>query len=125
MQQTNRVIELFDRVMADSHVSFNEAGFIAQTYAKIGNLAKLEAVLQKIVAIVPDQPEPYYDLAALEAVLGKPDPALQNLHRSLDLSAQRLKSNPTAHDLLSEARKDQRFNLLRDQPEFQKIVPPN
>jgi len=125
MQQTNRTIELFDRVMADPHVSFTEAGFIAQTYAKIGNLAKLEAVLQKIVTLVPDQPEPWYDLAALDAIMGKSDQTLPNLRQSLKLSAQRLKSNPTAHDLLSEARKDPRFNSLRNLPEFQKMVPPN
>ena len=79
MQQTNRTIELFDRVMADPHLSPNVAGFIAQKYAEMGNLAKLEGVLQKLVTLVPDQPEPWYDLAALEAMLGKPDQALQNL----------------------------------------------
>jgi tetratricopeptide (TPR) repeat protein len=125
MQQTNRTIELFDRVMADPHLSSNVAGFIAQTYAKMGNLAKLEEVLQKIVTLVPDQPEPWYDLAALDAILGKPDQAVQSLRQSLDLSAQRLKSNPTARDLLLEARKDQRFEQLRKLPEFQKLVPPN
>ena len=125
MQQTNRTIELFDRVMADPRLSPNVAGFIAQKYAEMGNLAKLEGVLQKIVTLVPDQPEPWYDLAAIEAIFGKPDPALQSLHKSLELSAQRLKSNPTAHDLLLEARRDSRFNSLRNLPEFQKMVPPN
>jgi tetratricopeptide (TPR) repeat protein len=123
MQQTNRAIELFDRVMADPHVSANVAGFIAQKYAEMGNLTKLETVLQKIVTLVPDQPEPWYDFAALEAVLGKPDPALQSLHKALDLSAKRIKSNPTAHDLLNEVRKDQHFDSLRNLPEFQKLVP--
>ena len=125
MQQTNRAIELFDRVMADPHVTSNEAGFIAQTYAKMGNLAKLETILQKITALVPDQPEPWYDLAALDTILGRPDQALQNLRQSLDLSARRIKSNPTARDLVFEARKDPRFNPLRNLPEFQKMVPPN
>jgi len=125
MQQTNRAIELFDRALANPHISSAEAGFIAQEYVKMGNLTKLEGVLQKIVTLVPDQPEPWYDLATLETVLGKPAPALQSLHTSLDLSAQRLKSNPTAHDLLNEARKDQHFDSLRNLPEFQKLVPPN
>jgi tetratricopeptide (TPR) repeat protein len=125
MQQTNRAIELFDRVMADPHVTSNEAGFIAQTYAKMGNLAKLETILQKITALVPDQPEPWYDLAALDTIIGRPDQALQNLRQSLDLSARRIKSNPTARDLVFEARKDPRFNPLRNLPEFQKMVPPN
>jgi tetratricopeptide (TPR) repeat protein len=125
MQQTNRAFELFDRALANPHITSSEAGFIAQEYVKMGNLNKLEGVLQKIVILVPDQPEPWYDLATLETVLGRPDPALQNLRKSLDLSAQRLKSNPTAHDLLNEARKDQHLEPLRNLPEFQKLVPPN
>ncbi len=124
MQQTNRTIELFDRALANPHISSSEAGFIAQEYAKMGNLTKLEEVLQKIVAIVPDQPEPWYDIAALNVVLGKPDQGLQNLRKSLDLSAQRIKGNPTARDLLAEVRKDPRFDSVRNRPEFQKIVPP-
>jgi tetratricopeptide (TPR) repeat protein len=124
MQQTNRTIELFDQALANPHISSSEAGFIAQEYAKMGNLTKLEEVLQKIVAIVPDQPEPWYDIAALNVVLGKPDQGLQNLRKSLDLSAQRIKGNPTARDLLAEVRKDPRFDAVRNRPEFQKIVPP-
>jgi tetratricopeptide (TPR) repeat protein len=125
MQQTNRAIELFDRALTNSHISSSEAGFIAQKYAEMGNLTKLEEVLQKIVAIVPDQPEPWYDVAALDVMLGKPDQGLQNLGKSLDLSAQRIKGNPTARDLVAEARKDPRFDPVRNRPEFQKIVPPN
>jgi tetratricopeptide (TPR) repeat protein len=125
MQQTNRTIELFDQILADPHLSSNIAGYIAQTYAKMGNLTKLEAALQKIVILVPDQPEPWYDLAALNTILGKPDQAMQSLHKAMDLNARRLKSNSTAHDLLIEARKDPRFNSLRTLPEFQKMVPPN
>jgi tetratricopeptide (TPR) repeat protein len=124
MQQTNRAIELFDRALANPHITSNEAGFIAQEYAKMGNLTKLEEAIQKIVALVPDQPEPWYDLAALNVVMGKPDQGLQNLRKSLDLSAQRIKGNPTARDLLAEARKDPRFDSVRNRPEFQKIVPP-
>ena len=125
MQQTNRAIELFDRALANPHISSSEAGFIAQEYAKMGNLPKLEEVLQKIVTLIPDQPEPWYDIAALNVVLGKPDQGLQNLRKSLDLSAQRIKGNPTARDLLAEVRKDVRFDSVRNRPEFQKIVPPN
>jgi hypothetical protein len=47
------------------------------------------------------------------------------LRTCLDLNAKRLQRDPKAHDLLAEARKDQRFVPLRNLPEFQKIVPTN
>ena len=125
MQQTNRAVELFDRALADPHLGSREASFIAGNYAEMGNLAKLEGVIEKLVTLVPDQPEPWYDLAALNAVMGKPDQAIQNLGRSLDLSAQRHKTNSSARDLLAEVRKDRHFDPLRTLPAFQKIVPPN
>jgi tetratricopeptide (TPR) repeat protein len=123
LQQTNRAIEFFDRALANPRLTSNEAGFIAQKYAEMGNLPKLEEVLQKIVVLVPDQPEPWYDIAALDVVLGKPDQGLQALSKSLDLNAQRLKTNPKARDLLAEARKDPRLDPVRNRAEFQKMVP--
>jgi tetratricopeptide (TPR) repeat protein len=125
MQQTNRTIELFDRALASPRLTAADAGFIAQCYAQMGNLLKLQGVIEKLTTLVPQQPEPWYDRAALEAVLGKPDQALENLSRSLELSAQRLKTNSSARDLMLEVRKDQRFDSLRNLPAFQKIVPPN
>ena len=60
----------------------------------------------------------------IKVVLGKTNESLQDLRTSLDLSAKRLKQNPKARDLLAEVRKDQRFDSLRNLPEFQKMVPP-
>jgi len=125
MQQTNRAISLFDQALAEPKINPSEVGFIAQTYAGMGNLPKLEGVIQKLTVLAPSQPEPWYDLAALETVLGKQDQALQDLSRAIDLSTQRHKTNSAARDLLLEARKDQRFDSIRNLPGFQKIVPPN
>lgn len=125
MQETNRAYELFDRTLTNSHLTAAEAGFIAQRYAELGNLLKLQAVIEKLTALVPDQPEPWYDRAALDAVLGRQDQAIQNLGRALDLSAQRLKTNSAARNLLVEVRKDRRFDPLRNLPAFQKMVPAN
>ena len=40
------------------------------------------------------------------------------------MSAKRLQRNPKAADLLTTARKDQRFAPLRQLPEFQKLMSP-
>jgi Flp pilus assembly protein TadD len=97
---------------------------MAEIAARLGDMTRLESLLQKLASLAPDQPEPHYDLAALDAILGKTSEALQHLQTSLDLNAKRLAANPSARDLLSEARKDPRFDTLRTLPAFQKIVPP-
>ncbi|HUA67358.1 MAG TPA: hypothetical protein VMA13_02315, partial [Candidatus Saccharimonadales bacterium] len=124
MQQTDRVIELFDRALANPHISPDEIGAIAQFYIHIGNMPKLENALERLATVIPNEPEPWYDLAALKVLQGKTSESLQDLRLSLDLSAKRLKQNPKARDLLAEVRKDHRFDSVRNLTEFQKLVPP-
>jgi thioredoxin-like negative regulator of GroEL len=130
-QQTNRAVELlrnahglFDQALANPNIQYPDVAAMAQIAGQLGDLPKLEILLQKLVSLAPDQPEPRYDLAALDAILGKTSEALQNLQASLGLSAKRLAANPAASDLLAQARKDPRFDSLRNLPAFQKIVPP-
>jgi len=125
MRQTDRVIELFDRALTSPQISQDDITVIAQFYAHIGNLPKLEKAVERLVAAAPNEPEPWYDLAALKIVLGQTNESLQDLRTSLDLSAKRLRQNPKARDLLAEVRKDHRFDPVRNLPEFQKLVPPN
>ncbi|MGD0744187.1 MAG: DUF2723 domain-containing protein [Verrucomicrobiota bacterium] len=131
MQQTNRAVELlrnalglFGQALANPKIQYPDVVAMAQIAGQLGDLPKLETTLQKLVSLAPDQPEPRYDLAALDTILGKTSEALQNLQASLGLSAKRLATNPAASDLLAEARKDPRFNSLRNLPAFQKLVPP-
>jgi tetratricopeptide (TPR) repeat protein len=124
LQQTNRAVALFDQALASTNVSPADASTIASYYSQVGNLNKLEVALEKLATLTPDQPEPHYDLAALQAFLGHTAPALTNLKAALDISAKRLKTNPAARDMLAEARKDPHLNSLRPLPEFQKLVPP-
>ncbi len=131
IQQTNRAVELlrnaiglFDQALANPNIRYPDVAAMAQIAAQLGDMPKLEILLQKLISLAPDQPEPHYDLAALYAIVGKTSEALQNLQASLDLSAKRLATNPTAHDLLAEVRKDPRFDSLRNLPAFQKLVPP-
>jgi tetratricopeptide (TPR) repeat protein len=121
----NRSLTLFDQALANPNLRMEDAAAMAQICAQSGNLTKLETVIQKITSLQPTQPEPRYDLAALDAVLGKSPEALQSLRTALDLSAKRLATNPTASNLLLLARTDPRLNSLRNLPEFQALVPPN
>jgi tetratricopeptide (TPR) repeat protein len=132
IQQTNRAVELlrnaagrFDQVLANPNLRYPDVAAMAQIAAQLGDMARLEILLQKLVSLAPNQPEPQYDLAALDAILGKTSEALHNLQTSLDLNAKRLAANPAAPDLRAKARTDSRFDSLRNLPAFQKLVPPD
>jgi tetratricopeptide (TPR) repeat protein len=125
LQQTNRALELMDQAIASPGIKFQDAAAIAQYFAQLGNMAKLESALKKMVSLAPDQPEPLYDLAAFEAITGQVPLSLQNLKAALALSAKRLTTNPAARDLLAAARTDPRFTPLHALPEYQKLVPAN
>jgi tetratricopeptide (TPR) repeat protein len=124
MGQTNRAVELFEQVVANSNTKYPDAGSAAGYFSQINDLPRLEKALEKLANLTPDQPEPRYDLAALEAYLGHNPAALTNLKTALTLSAARLKTDPNARNLLTQARGDAHFNSLRALPEFQQLVPP-
>jgi tetratricopeptide (TPR) repeat protein len=130
MQETNRATELFrqaaalfGQVLNDPNLRPENVTAMAQISAVLGDYTKLEIALQKLVALLPDQPEPLYDLAALQAITGKNDDALKKLGVAIQMSSKRLLTNPAARDLIVEARKDHRFDPVRNLPEFQKLVP--
>ncbi len=131
MQQTNRAAALlqaalpyFDEVLASSNATYANVSGMVQISAMLGNMPRLESALKKLAALAPGQPEPRYDLAALDAVLGRTSEAIQNLQASLDLNAKRLAKDPAARNLLVQVRRDPRFDSLRNLPAFQKLVPP-
>ena len=94
----------------------------AQQLATLGDYGRLEITLEKLVRVLPDSPEPLYDLAALRSLLGKSPEALQALRQALKMSAERKARDPRARDLHAEVRTDPRFNALRASPEFKALI---
>ncbi len=123
-QQPNRTLELLNQVLANPNIKAEELNILVQYFAQSQNLPKLETALKKLVALTPGQPEPLFNLAALQAVTGQTPTALDNLKTVLQISTRQLATNPAAHDWLATVRTDPRFNALRPTPEFQKLVPP-
>jgi tetratricopeptide (TPR) repeat protein len=103
---------------ADSHAALS----VAMAYQQMQNWPKLETTLEKLVKIMPDNPEAWYDLAAFKAGFGKPAEAIPALRQAIQLSNQRLVRDPKARNLLVEARKDGKFNAIQQLPEFKQLV---
>jgi tetratricopeptide (TPR) repeat protein len=121
MQQPERALQVLDRAFGEAKEP-NAMLEIAQGYAQLGNYPKLEATLERLVEMLPGEAEPYYDLAALKAGLGKSADALKYLSRAIEISDARRATNAAAKNLAASARTDDRFVMLRTLPEFQKIV---
>jgi Flp pilus assembly protein TadD len=122
LQKPDAALRTLDQALSNPKVDANTVLGLAQAYAALGNVPKLEAALEKLTKVMPGNPEAWYDLAVLKSGIGKSAEALTALHQALDLSAQRLQRDPKARDLLANARKEERFAPLRQMPEFKKMV---
>jgi tetratricopeptide (TPR) repeat protein len=124
LQKPEAAIRTLDQVVSHSQVDADTVVQAAQQYAAMTNHQKLAGALDLLTKLKPESPEVWYDLAAVKAVLGKSQEAMPALRRALDLSAQRLKQDPKAHDLQAVARQDSRFDSLRQMPEFKQLTAP-
>jgi tetratricopeptide (TPR) repeat protein len=113
-----------DKIEAQTNLDATAVLSLAQAYAALANVPKLEATLEKLTKVMPTSPEAWYDLAVLKAGIGKTAEGLSDLRKALDLSATRLQSNPGASNLIAMARKEVRFDPLRQSPEFKQLVSP-
>lgn len=124
-QQTNLALELVDELAARPQADGNTLLSASTVYHQLQNWTKLEATLQKLVAVVPTNPEAWYDLAALQAMNAKIPEASAALQKAIQLSRSRLATQPNARDLQAEATRDGRFGQLRQQPALQPFFKTN
>ncbi len=124
MQQTNRAMTILENMIQLPQVDPQAVLATAKVFADMRDWPRLELTLERLVKLMPNEPETWYDLAALKSGFGKPTEAMTALTQALELSNQRLKRNPNASNLVNTARNDGRFTPLRQLPEFQKLIPP-
>jgi thioredoxin-like negative regulator of GroEL len=123
MQQTDRALEVIDKIISNPHATLATVQDAAQAYIQMNNLPKVELALEKLVKLAPGEPETWYNLAGVQVMMSRSSEALTNLHQALDLNSRRLAKNPQARDLRTELEKDRRFDSLRSAPEIKSFVP--
>jgi thioredoxin-like negative regulator of GroEL len=122
LKQDDRADQVLDQVVASPRADANAVLMVAQEYSGRLNYLKIETALAKLVTLVPESPEAWYDLAGVRAALGKTPEASSNLGKALDLYAKRPKKDPKARDLVAESQKEPRFAAVRQSPEYQKMI---
>ena len=123
-QQAPKAVPLLRVLLANPNSDAAMLINVAQICAQMGLIDQLETALTRLAQLQPGNPEAWYDLAAVQATLGKNAEALQSLGHALPLNAQRLVQQPGAKDLRAGVFQDARFNALRLDPEFQKLIAP-
>jgi len=124
MQQTNRAMTILEGMIQLPQVDPHAVLAAAKVFADMRDWPRLELTLERLVKLMPNEPETWYDLAALKSGFGKQSEAMNALTHAVELSNKRLEKNPNASNLVNTARNDGRFAPLRQLPEFQKLVPP-
>jgi tetratricopeptide (TPR) repeat protein len=125
LRQNDKAYQILDSMVNNPHADGSAVFAAAQMYADVfKDVPKIEVCMEKLVKLLPEQPEAWYNLAATKAALGKSTEALQALKRSLELNSKRLTHGTNQLDLRSELDKDPRFESLRSLPEYKALVPP-
>jgi tetratricopeptide (TPR) repeat protein len=123
-KQTQQAVAVLDSVLNNPQADPGAVLSVAQAYLQVGAVTRLETAMKRLTGLLPDSPEGWYDLAAVQAILNKTNEAMGSLGNAMKYNAARKAKDPNAKDLLPNARSDQRFQALRNSPEFKKIVPP-
>ena len=124
LQQTNRGIQVLDQLIVQPQTDMSTLLTVAQAYAQLGYATGLEKALVRLVTIAPDNPEAWYDLAAIQATLSKTNEAVASLGRAVQLSNQRLAQQPKSKNLAALATLDDKFVSLRTMPQFRGLFAP-
>jgi len=122
MNQQDKAFALLDGVINLPNADSYAIRSVVAAYAQLGKADKLEVALQRLTTVDPSIPEGWYDLAAIKATFGKNAEAVAALNHAFTLSDSRLAADPTQKNLRTEAAKDQRFDRLRADPQYQKLI---
>lgn len=119
LQHTNEALKVIALLMQKPKLDASTLTALAHMNSQLGQVAKLEECLTKLTGALPDNPEAWYDLAAIRAVMGgKQQEALKALSKSVQLSRARLAKDPKAGNMQEMAIKDERFLVLKNTPGF-------
>lgn len=121
-EQTDSALTLVDELVARTNADPSTLLSAATVYHQVQQWPKLEPTLERLVALIPSNPEAWYDLAGVQAIRGKTAEAIRSLESALQLSRHRLTLQPGSRDLKSDAARDNRFASIRSHPEFQRLM---
>ncbi len=121
-QQTNKATAILEGIVRSPQANPNAMITVATAFKQLGNLPALESSLERLSQLAPDSPEAWFDLAGVKAITSKTQEMLRALAKSVQLSQQRLRTDPKARNTAAEAQTDPRFEPYRSLPAFSQAL---
>lgn len=112
--RSNEGVAVLDSLLAKPDADLRTLASLAQAYQQLQRVDRVEGTLERYARLVPDSPEAWYQLAAVQAVQGKSSSAAGSLRKAFQLSDSRLATNPASANLRTQLKSDQRFDFIRD-----------
>ena len=121
--QTNAALQMLDQLL---HFPSVEPGImmgVASSYLRVGNLVKCEEAFQRLVQMLPNSSEVWYNLAIVQANRGETTQAVASLKKALGFNPEDLRKNPKALNLHDHLYQDASLAGLRQSSEFKAAFP--
>lgn len=120
--RTNDAFGVLDGIVSRPGTQPQVLMAVADAYMQLGQYGRTETALRRLVTLMPDTPELWYDLAGAQVAIGRNAEAIVSLRACFTVNDARGAADPDAKDLRRLAETDPRFRPLRSLPEFQQLL---
>jgi tetratricopeptide (TPR) repeat protein len=117
-----KAVIILDRVLANPADDVNTLMALADRYLRVGQMAKSEQAIQRLVNAEPASSEALYNLAIIQAQRGETSQAIASLKKCFPLNVAEMTKNPKMVNLRDHVFQDPYFATLRANPEFAKEI---
>jgi tetratricopeptide (TPR) repeat protein len=122
--QAQRGVDVLAQAVEQPSINTTNLLMAAQFFNQLGSQKQLESALVVLTGKMPDSPEGWYDLAAVQASQrDRTADSWATLAKALALDKQRRATNAAADNIYNRVAKDPRFTDVRRLPEFKAWQP--
>ena len=119
---STRGLAVLDSILTNSTAGVDVLLSLASVFQQLKDVDRLERSLIRVSELIPENPEVWYDLAAIQTQMGKLRPALTALENSMRFNDARLAADPNAVNLRDNLAVDARFNGLKQLPGYEEAI---
>ena len=121
--QTNSVGPMLDQILHFPTVDPNVMQGVGSMYLRLGDLVKAEEAFQRVLQMVPNSAQPYYNLAVIQANRHETMQAVASIKKAIALNTEELQQDPKKLNIRDHLDKDPSMAAFRQTPEFKAAFP--